>query len=780
MVKVLLIEASAKIQKQIEEALKRIRFETVHTSWAEEGLELLEKGPFDAVMIHDNLAGMSALAFIKTVRKKEKFRVAPVILFYGKCDPVQRMEAWRAGASDVIEMPFVLPEVLLRLNVRLQTMGRIQKISRTLVESMDMDADTGAEALPSHGSVDKRPLPVCFAMIYRARKTGVLRIIEGKNIRMFYVENGYIRGVHSTRKEESLQRLMLKWIDFPGDTKRHFKSLPDTMPDPDLARTARHLCGLQDEAIDSIVVRFMHHVVCGAMQISRGEFDWAPDEDPRDVLTVKFRGIHPVHLLLTVVRDASPVIDYSGLILNGDKFVAPTTQAGIIRDTYRFTAPEVCVAAITAKGITIDDWLKQARIILPYASAFVFVMLQFRIFRPVERSELTTDEIDAVSLPEPILKETLQAGVSMIEEVEVTEKDTGPAETVGMASGMDETAGIDRQTEPPEAAVTIDSAEPAGPDESRRDGITEVDNRPVSKRILKTSRTQPRKNLLERELEKFGQQTTPHQRYQAIKEAQARKNGGRRFEPSALERFDLDRNQLEEGHTWDTHPALICKLVITHRATGVLTFSDAASETRLFWQKGRLVYAKSSKPSLRIDQVLFDLGFINAEQRKEAASLWDESGGMRSGTGLFQNNIVNVMDLTEAVKEQIRLILKDICNMPAGDYHFAAGPLPQSECIPFDIATERILLQGIREMDELGNLARIIPNLNTMFHQAPDASEKAQELHLEACDISVLNRFRKPASAKSAFAGMDITLQSFKNVLVGLYIIDLLNIQVGS
>lgn len=766
MVKVLLIEASEKIQKQIEEALKRIRFESVHTSWAEEALELLEKESFDAIMVHDNLGGMSALAFVKAVRKKARFKDYPVILFYGKCDPIRRMEAWRAGVNDVIEMPFVLPEVLLRLNVRLRNIGKIQTISRRLADSIEAETEDLTEGLPCHGTIDRRPLPFCLSMLHLSRKTGVIRLIEGKHMRLFYLENGYLRGVHSSKKEESLQRLMLKWIDFPGDTKRYFKSLPDTTPDQECVRSARQVCGLQDEAIDSIIVRYMHHVANGAIQSAKGEFDWTENEQPDDIQMTKFRGVHPVHLLLTVVRDTAPVLNYDSLITNTDWYVAPSTRNGVIRDTFRLTAPEVCVAAMTAKGITIGEWLKQAKSILPYASSFLYVMLQFRIFNSVERSELTPDEIDVVALPEPLTAEDLQSSDNLIK---------------------DEPAPETEEETPGSAPPDTDTATPKKPDDGGIDegseqgnGITEVDKRPVGKRVIKTTKTPPEKNLLEKELEKFGQQTTPHQRYQSIQKKMAQKGKGPHYAPSALELFKLDRDALTEGHTWDTHPALICMLVINHHATGVLQFSDAASETRLYWQKGRLVYAKSNKSTLRIDQVLFDLGLINAQQREAASQLWDASGGMRSGTGLYQNNIVNVMDLTEAVKEQIRLIIRDICNMPAGDYSFAAGALPQNECIPFDIATERVLIQGIREMDELGNLDRIVPNLNTIFHQSPGASEKAQELHLEGCDIAVLNRFRKPTSAKSAFAGMDISLQAFKNVLAGLYLIGLLKKQVSS
>ncbi|MCD4653856.1 hypothetical protein K8T06_07955, partial [bacterium] len=640
------------------------------------------------------------------------------------------------------------------LNVRLQNRKYPGKHIGNHDESFLADPESVPDNLPLHGTVDIRPFPACLSTLYLTKATGVIRFIEGKHTRTFYLEKGFVRGTQSSRKDENLQRLMLKWLVFPGDTKRHFKSLPDSTSDYESVKTARQLCGFQDETIDAIAVRYMHYVADGAIHVTKGEFDWTPDEDPGDILLVNFVGLHPIHLLLTVIRDTTPSPDYRSMISNQDYHLAPAGNQGLLRNTYRYTGLEVCVTALTATGISLRNWLKQAEIVLPYANAFIYIMLVFRIFTTVKRSELRPDEIDAVALPRPKQSDELETVID-VQDDEIVKPVAPSSETIPAKSDKYE-ANIGDEL----------------------DGVTEIDLRPVKKRILKTSRKSENKNLLDRELEKFNQQSTSQKRLDAIKKRLSYLNN--KTSPNVLEMFNIDEDQLENGHTWDSHPVLICCLIIKLQKTGILIFSDAASETRLYWQTGRLVYAKSNKPSLRIDQVLFDLGLITEEQKQTAGNLWEESGGMRSGTGLFQQNIVNVMTLTEAVKEQIRMIILDICNMPAGDYKFISGVLPQAEYIAFDISTKRILLQGIRGMEVLGNLERILPDLNTTFKQTPGASEKAQEVHLEGVDITVLNRFRKTSTAKSSFVGMDISLQIFKNITVGLYILGLLEIQVSS
>lgn len=788
MVNVLLVEPSEKIRTQLTTALKRARINLEYTHLAEEALEMISRKSFKAVMMRSNLEGMSALAFLKILSNPSSEFSRPLVIIYGKLDVKKRMELWRSGADDVIEMPFVLPEVLLRLNVRLTQTGNPGKPASSLEENIEVADEVIPENLPLHGNVEKRPIPLCLSVLHLTRATGVIRFIEGRHLRAIYIEKGFIRGAMSSKKEENLYRLMLKWLEFPGDQKKQFKALPDTTPDPELARRAKQLCGFRDEAIDAIAVRYMHYVAEGAIHMTKGEYDWSPNETPDDMQLVKFRGLHPIHLLLTVIRDTSPAPNFKTFMPDQLAHLAPAGNHGVLRDTYRLTAPEMCVTALTANGITLANWLKQAEIILPYANAFIYIMLLFRVMTSVDRTKLRAEEMAAVSLP---VRDISLADDRSLTMVDIDESSSGKQESpvtgtpISQASSTQKPSNTDKiqsefdkvfgQSSPKPKVKTV---------QNDLDGVTEFDLRPVKSRVKtkpgKSPAPPPQTPRPKKTANPYKQDSTPQHKYDALRARLEKLSKKEVKTPGSLEFFNLDTSQLSSGHIWDTHPSLIMLLVMKTQQTGVLEFSDAASSSRLFWQNGRLVYAKSTKPSLRIDQVLFDLKLISEDQKQEAADLWTQYGGMRSGTGLFRQNIVSIMDLTDAVKEQIRLIIKDICTLPAGDYTFEAGPLPQDECIAFDIATERVIQQGIREMDSPGNLQRIIPDLSVRLTQAAGAAERAQEVQLEGIDIFVLNRFRKTCTAKSAFTGMDVSLQTFKNIVSGLYILDFLELHIQS
>jgi CheY-like chemotaxis protein len=765
-VKVLLVESNAKIQNQLVEALKKVRFEVVTTNWVSDVLSRLEDSHFDLILFRDKLEDSTAVECVSQIRKIKKFAAFPVIVIYGKMDSKHKMDAWRSGADDVVSMPFVLPELLMQLHIRLQKTNLHRDLKTPMLvmpaEKNIPSAELQGEPLPFHGLVESYSLPFCLSWIYFKQATGILRLIEGKHIRSLCIENGFIRSAHSTKKEENFHRFLLKTLSFPGETKRDFKALPETSPDSQVIETAGKLCGLQPETVDAVTVQFIQMIISFAIQSSKGEFDWAPDEKSDEFYTVGFRGIHPAKLLIQSLRVVSPAPDFSHLLTGKDLRLVPSSTEGILSETYNFNLSETSALALTAKGLSLNNWLRQISAILPYAASLIYILLVFKVFSTVERTELDYDEISAVKLPEP-MDDSTSAKRDLSTEI------------------IDDDVAVDALPK----TTASDAAAHTG--DSKDDDNTDVDLRPIQKRVIRTAgpgelsaaekpaNPQKAETLLERELKELNrQQTTPHRKISTPLKQHPGAEKAPVKNATPFDIYGLTEGHLSEGHTWEIHPALVITMAIKFRKTGILLFSDAASQTKLFWRNGNLLYAKTDKPVFRIDQVLFDLGIINEQQKAAAANLWDASSGMRSGTGLFKQNIVNIMELTEGVKEQIRLILQDVCNMPAGDFSFNPGELPDSEYVAFDISTERVFLQGIRNLDDLGVLERIVPSLNVSFLLAPGAIVKAQDVRLEGIDISILNRFRKESVLKAVFAGTDLGIQAFKNSIAGLALLGFL------
>jgi len=78
----------------------------------EEGLELIEKRPFDLILLDMNMTGMSGLEFLEQLQHKHEARETPVLFVTADDDAEVESRALRAGAVDFIRKP-VNPDVLL-------------------------------------------------------------------------------------------------------------------------------------------------------------------------------------------------------------------------------------------------------------------------------------------------------------------------------------------------------------------------------------------------------------------------------------------------------------------------------------------------------------------------------------------------------------------------------------------------------------------------------------------------------------------------------------------
>ncbi|MGB3976600.1 MAG: response regulator [bacterium] len=759
MIKVLLVESSEKIQNQLTAALKNVKFEVVAINEASDALSKLNETHFDMVLFRDKFEDSTAVEHVSEIRKTPKFIGFPIIVIYGKMNSKEKLDAWKSGADDVVSMPFVLPELLMQLHIRLKKTNLYRELQPPpgLVpeKTPSLSEADGDERLPFHGLIESYPIPYCFAWIYLRQASGVFRLIEGKHIRSFYIENGFVRGAHSTRKEESYYRFILKTMTFSGEAKRDFKALPETISDIKVVEAVKTLSGLQQEILNSLAIQYIQSISSAALQNSKGEFDWAPEEKPEEIFQVSFRGIHPAHLLLNSLRHLTPAPDFSHLLIGKELRLVPNASEGVLSQVYNLIPVEAGLLSLTANGITLNNWLRQAGSILPYAPSLMYTLLSFKAFKTTEQEELSLGEIFVVKLPEPIDDQSIKqdgSQLSVVDDDQIPEQ-TDRLHPITTPKHINDFTSNDK-TDTGLHPVIKQAGPPTKPVASSKEA------KPVSS--VKNS------TLLDRELQKFNEQPiTPKHRRPTVTDPLLEKESQKR-NVSLFDEFGLMEQDLTEGHTWETHPVLVIVLAIKFKKTGTLIFTDAASQTKLFWRNGNLLYAKTNKPEFRIDKILFDLGLINEEQRIKASDLWDTSAGMRSGTGLFQQKIVSINALTDAVREQIHLIIQDVCNMPAGDYKFNSNELPDSEYVAFDIITERAFMRGIRNLEELDVFEKIVPSLSVTFTLAPDAITKAHDAHLEGVDINILNRFRKNAALKAVFAETDLDIKKFKNTIVGL------------
>jgi DNA-binding response OmpR family regulator len=115
--KVLIIEDEREIGELIGEYLDREGIETTLAETGEQGMELLEKGEYDLIVLDINLPGIDGFQFLSGVRKEHDL---PVVIVSARNSDEDMVLGLGIGADDFVTKPFS-PKVLtarVRANLR--------------------------------------------------------------------------------------------------------------------------------------------------------------------------------------------------------------------------------------------------------------------------------------------------------------------------------------------------------------------------------------------------------------------------------------------------------------------------------------------------------------------------------------------------------------------------------------------------------------------------------------------------------------------------------------
>ncbi len=193
-------------------------------------------------------------------------------------------------------------------------------------------------------------------------------------------------------------------------------------------------------------------------------------------------------------------------------------------------------------------------------------------------------------------------------------------------------------------------------------------------------------------------------------------------------------------------PGLIRELS-SRAATGVLHVTRDGIEREVYFDEGRVTFARSSSPDDRLGEQLLRLGRVNLGQLE--AALRARRPGIRLGSLMVDAGILTAEERDEAVAEQIEMILCDLLRWTAGEYRFDAGPLPSEEAVSSRLTTEQLILRGIRDIQSLALVERGLGPPRTVFRLIDELGRRTETLELTEGARLVLERLaRSPASVE--------------------------------
>ncbi len=149
--RILLVDDDPAIRDLVTRRLEESGFDCVTAEDGETALEIVQKRPFDLVLLDVMLPDINGLAVLRRLRETEATASLPVLMVSSNDENVQIVEAFNSGADDYITKPINFPVALARIRSRLRSFEEEPAMSRS------PEAEPIAEAAaPAETYVDGR------------------------------------------------------------------------------------------------------------------------------------------------------------------------------------------------------------------------------------------------------------------------------------------------------------------------------------------------------------------------------------------------------------------------------------------------------------------------------------------------------------------------------------------------------------------------------------------------------------------------------------------------
>src|SRR5262249_32730801 len=131
MATILVVDDEVDMLDTIAYNLERAGHAVVRADNAARALERLAPAP-DLIISDVMMPGMDGLAFCAEVRRRQATALTPFLFVAARGQAGDKYEGLRAGADDYVTKPFDLPDLLARVNGRLQSRARAATLERDL------------------------------------------------------------------------------------------------------------------------------------------------------------------------------------------------------------------------------------------------------------------------------------------------------------------------------------------------------------------------------------------------------------------------------------------------------------------------------------------------------------------------------------------------------------------------------------------------------------------------------------------------------------------------
>ena len=180
------------------------------------------------------------------------------------------------------------------------------------------------------------------------------------------------------------------------------------------------------------------------------------------------------------------------------------------------------------------------------------------------------------------------------------------------------------------------------------------------------------------------------------------------------------------------------------KKTGALRCTRGAETRTVLWEQGEIVFARSNSVRDSLGYFLLRRGLITEEQNAESARRITPD--TRHGKVLVRLGYITTEQLWWAVKNQVLEIVYGLFQWTSGFFEFLEGKVESREKITLAISTTKVVMEGIRRLDEWNKFTTRITDssivLETVPGKIPGAARENDPTPDERKALSLVNGLR--------------------------------------
>lgn len=178
--------------------------------------------------------------------------------------------------------------------------------------------------------------------------------------------------------------------------------------------------------------------------------------------------------------------------------------------------------------------------------------------------------------------------------------------------------------------------------------------------------------------------------------------------------------------------------------TGIVSLEATGRSDAIYFHEGKIIFASSTDPDLALGEVLLRDGDLTLQQYNHAMERLVVARGI--GALLCELGYLQPDGLLRAVERQASTVVLNAIACRTGNYTIDFTEAFPPEIIALPLNTERLILDGVQEIEFWSLITRGLARLDRLLHQVPGADMRTYSMELSDAESHVLSLFAEPGT----------------------------------